>query len=803
MKKIFLAAILLLLLVLGASAQTIINANSCSASDIQTALNSVSACNTIVKIPSCSATSLGTGITASPPTGCPAFTGTNNPALTIEGANTCQFGCGASSGGISGSGTVNSSGTTVTYVSGTMFNTGWTGTVYVAGKPYTISSVSSPTTLITTGTVPTLSGANYVVPMIVTDNTNLTLAASGVQTLNITGAANTAFVRLTGMTLTPNSAYSNGLLQLVGAVGTLGYRIDHIHIKSPNADPRLFAILDMNGLSDHLLYQDSSAGPPTAPFEIYGDFGTDGFSNWLLPNPVGTENEQYVEDSFFYFATNGTEGVADFYTGGSLALRYSYGIGSFIAGGHGYDSGETRGTIGLELYSLTWDNPSASSIILCNWRSGTGILENNTFLNSGGGGWSPCPLAIYRVDQPTDAARLGTGGPDLNWEVNGIDGVQNTLGASDWQASNAYAADAVIGPTSNNSGTYNYKAVKAFTSGGSRPNPFNQTISTPIPVTAASESSTTVTITSTLNPGTGTNNVACMDITPSGYNGLWSVTASNATSFQFTAGAGLGAGTLFGTCFVDLTIDNGSAWANAGGVVATSSPQKFLSTDNETQCVSGGTCTRYVDNTNGTKPFRDQPGYGPGQVSAPIYACNNTISGLTGSIINVPNAADAPYLISGTDFFPNTCSPTWGSGFTYPHPFQGTAPAPATSYSPSSLAFGNQAVTTTSSPQTIVLTNTGTATLSSIVISLTGTGAAAYTLTGAGTCSSTLAASASCNIVVTFTPTSAISYSANVNVASNAASSPDLLPLTGTGVSSGGSPVVTINNAILNNGTIN
>jgi hypothetical protein len=70
-------------------------------------------------------------------------------------------------------------------------------------------------------------------------------------------------------------------------------------------------------------------------------------------------------------------------------------------------------------------------------------------------------------------------------------------------------------------------------------------------ITAASESgggpTYTITITSTLNPGTGTNNVAITGMTPSGYNGTWSVTASNSSTFQLTTSSVLTAGTVFGT----------------------------------------------------------------------------------------------------------------------------------------------------------------------------------------------------------------------------------------------------------------
>lgn len=112
----------------------------------------------------------------------------------------------------------------------------------------------------------------------------------------------------------------------------------------------------------------------------------------------------------------------------------------------------------------------------------------------------------------------------------------------------------------------------------------------------------------------------------------------------------------------------------------------------------------------------------------------------------------------------------------------GTGPAlPAVTFNPTSVAFGNQVVNTTSSPsQVVVLTNSGAATLTGIAISFTG---ANPTFFGKTTnCTTTLAAGASCSISVTFTPTSAISYAASLSVADNATGSPQTVPLTGTGL---------------------
>jgi hypothetical protein len=65
-------------------------------------------------------------------------------------------------------------------------------------------------------------------------------------------------------------------------------------------------------------------------------------------------------------------------------------------------------------------------------------------------------------------------------------------------------------------------------------------------VTALSESGSTVTATSTFNPGLVT--IVMSGDTPSGYDGVFTVTSSNSTQFQYTdTVTGLGAGTSFGT----------------------------------------------------------------------------------------------------------------------------------------------------------------------------------------------------------------------------------------------------------------
>jgi hypothetical protein len=106
-------------------------------------------------------------------------------------------------------------------------------------------------------------------------------------------------------------------------------------------------------------------------------------------------------------------------------------------------------------------------------------------------------------------------------------------------------------------------------------------------------------------------------------------------------------------------------------------------------------------------------------------------------------------------------------------------PAPTASLVPSSLGFGSQRVGTTTAAQTTTLTNSGTAALTIGSIAVTGANAGDFAQTN--TCPATLAAGASCTITVRFTPGATGSRAANVTVTDNAAGSPHIVALSGTG----------------------
>src|SRR5437868_5897564 len=112
----------------------------------------------------------------------------------------------------------------------------------------------------------------------------------------------------------------------------------------------------------------------------------------------------------------------------------------------------------------------------------------------------------------------------------------------------------------------------------------------------------------------------------------------------------------------------------------------------------------------------------------------------------------------------------------------GNGTAPVVGLAPTSLGFGNQPLTTTSTPMTVTLTNTGTAALT--INSFAASGDFAATSTGASACPTspaTLAAGANCTINVTFTPTASGARTGTLSLADNAGGSPQMVPLSGNG----------------------
>ena len=128
--------------------------------------------------------------------------------------------------------------------------------------------------------------------------------------------------------------------------------------------------------------------------------------------------------------------------------------------------------------------------------------------------------------------------------------------------------------------------------------------------------------------------------------------------------------------------------------------------------------------------------------------------------------------VSGGVYLTDNCSTA-----SFEVPVTGTGVAVAgISLSPSSLTFASQGVDTTSSAQSVTLTNGGTASLA--ISSISASGSFAET----NNCGSTVGAGSSCTIEVTYTPTATGGSSGTLSVADSATGSPQSVTLAGTGV---------------------
>jgi Bacterial Ig-like domain (group 3)/FG-GAP-like repeat/Abnormal spindle-like microcephaly-assoc'd, ASPM-SPD-2-Hydin len=102
--------------------------------------------------------------------------------------------------------------------------------------------------------------------------------------------------------------------------------------------------------------------------------------------------------------------------------------------------------------------------------------------------------------------------------------------------------------------------------------------------------------------------------------------------------------------------------------------------------------------------------------------------------------------------------------------------------SPSGLSFGNQTVGTTSQPQVVTVTNHGVTSITVSAVKISGGNPTDFAETN--TCGSTLSGGSSCTVSVTFKPKVTGPLSSNLAIFDTGGGSPQLVPLSGTGIAS-------------------
>lgn len=120
------------------------------------------------------------------------------------------------------------------------------------------------------------------------------------------------------------------------------------------------------------------------------------------------------------------------------------------------------------------------------------------------------------------------------------------------------------------------------------------------------------------------------------------------------------------------------------------------------------------------------------------------------------------------------------AGSTQTVSLTGTGINPAATVSPASLAFGQEALGTTSSTKTVTLTSSGTTNLNVSTITITGTNAGDFAETN--NCPASLAPKAKCTISLAYAPTIVGAETATLAVTDSAANSPQTVALTGSGI---------------------
>jgi hypothetical protein len=162
--------------------------------------------------------------------------------------------------------------------------------------------------------------------------------------------------------------------------------------------------------------------------------------------------------------------------------------------------------------------------------------------------------------------------------------------------------------------------------------------------------------------------------------------------------------------------------------------------------------------------------------------CGTTVPGGQNCTINVIFSPTQVGALTGTITVNDN-----GSGSPQSVPLTGTGVGPTVTLSPSSLVFANQAVGTTSSPQTVMVTNSGNGTLTISSSGITGTGGSAFA--ESSNCGASVAAGTSCRINVTFTPASLGTFQAAISISGNVPGGQQIIPLSGSTLSA---PVVSL-----------
>jgi hypothetical protein len=155
-------------------------------------------------------------------------------------------------------------------------------------------------------------------------------------------------------------------------------------------------------------------------------------------------------------------------------------------------------------------------------------------------------------------------------------------------------------------------------------------------------------------------------------------------------------------------------------------------------------------------------------------ACGTTLAAGGSCLLSVTFVPTTAGTIAGKITITDNAS---GSPQTVALSGAATTPPPTVTVAPASLTFSAMPVGSSSTAQTVTLTNTGSVAVSVASITVSGD----YSQTN--TCGTSVAAGATCAISVVFTPTTSGARSGTLTITDNAGGSPQTVALAGTGTS--------------------
>lgn len=711
-----------------AQGQTTRNAASCSAADIQAAVN-LSADGDIVQVPACTTTWTGTSAVS-----------VSGKGITIKGTGTPNT-------------TPSTSGASSSCASGTVLTDELTGgSMFV----FTPTFGNSTTRLSCMKISPFIPRSGYGIP---------------IQALGTCTSSGCPDFRMDNMTIP--SAWS-------------GIGVSDDTFMGPT---NVFGVADHNTVGD---VAPGGNGVVLANVAHGSWKGVNhwGDNSWASADSFGTNQAFYLENNTFNFGIGTDTDIADQNHGGGRYVcrfnTFNNVEGTGACANHGNDTGgRIRGGRQVEAYYNTGSQASGSTAF--GSRSGVGIIFGNTWTNSTGAFGKLANLDPQRRWRPN---KFSACDGSTVWDTN--DGTTYYSGTIGSFTSIGSAAPNGIGWVITDSGAPGWSANQWVQNGAPYSiHDVTKTSGAEITATASSTNNVSVPDqTHGYNPSNADSYqilraTVCMDQPARSGGQLLKGGDCSGTVTEGTACPVLSATGNPGA--VAESIDPwyegadtlpGTATQTIGAATASIIANRDFYAESVNQAAQ----------SNATTPFNGTSGSGHGTLANRPTTCTTGVGYFAmdqGSWNNFNSQKGVLYICTSTNTWTLSYTP-----FTYPHPLIAGTPAPIAIFTPSSINIGQVPQNMTSNPsQTVTLTNTGTANLVATQITTTNVlysglnntcgASSTFSLVSPGA-GFTLTPGSNCTFQVTFSPTGIGTFGGAVQVFDNTVTTPDSLILSGT-----------------------